>query len=343
MPARSAPKVPNEEIADALERVADLLEAQDGEIYRVRAYRRAADTLRELERPAAEIVAAEGRPGLEKLPGIGKSIAALLDEYVHNLRLGLLARLEGQVAPEDLFTTVPGLGEELAARIHRELGVETLEELELAAHDGRLARVRGIGPRRLRGIRDSLAAILSRSARRRARRMRWLEAGRGEPQLARAVGEGSRLRTAAPGSAPEAQSSASARLVAPSAGASAGPGSTETSAAPPLELLLEIDAEYRRRAEAGELRCIAPRRFNPSGEAWLPVLHTERDGWHFTALYSNTARAHELGRTRDWVVVYWERDGHEDQCTVVTERSGPRTGRRVVRGWQEHAGRDLDP
>ena len=106
--------------------------------------------------------------------------------------------------------------------------------------------------------------------------------------------------------------------------------------APPVSLLLEVDAEYRRRADRGELARIAPRRFNPSGEAWLPVLHTERGGWHFTALYSNTARAHELGRTRDWVVLYlYDGEHRERQCTVVTETRGPLTGRRVVRGRED--------
>ena len=52
-------------------------------------------------------------------------------------------------------------------------------------------------------------------------------------------------------------------------------------------------------------------------------------------MFSNTARAHQLGRTGDWVVVYAARDGHEDQCTVVTEYQGPRAGRRVVRGREE--------
>ena len=78
---------------------------------------------------------------------------------------------------------------------------------------------------------------------------------------------------------------------------------------------------------------IAPRRFNPSGAAWLPILHTERDPWRFTALYSNTARAHELGRTRDWVVIYFHQDDEvEGQRTVVTETLGPLAGHRVVRG-----------
>ena len=103
--------------------------------------------------------------------------------------------------------------------------------------------------------------------------------------------------------------------------------------APPVGLLLEADALYRRKAAAGQLRKIAPRRFNPEGQAWLPILHLRRDDWHLTLLYSNTARAHELGRTQDWVVVYFrEGAGPEGQCTIVTETQGPLAGHRGVRG-----------
>lgn len=102
---------------------------------------------------------------------------------------------------------------------------------------------------------------------------------------------------------------------------------------PPVEMLLDVDREYREGAAAGRLPTIAPRRFNPQGEAWLPVLHAHRGDWHFTALFSNTARAHELGRTRDWVVIYAEdRDHAERQYTVVTATGGPLAARRVVRG-----------
>ena len=102
---------------------------------------------------------------------------------------------------------------------------------------------------------------------------------------------------------------------------------------PAVQLVLDIDAEYRERAAAGELPKIAPKRFNPEGKAWLPILHAEREGWHFTALFSNTARAHELGRTDDWVVIYFYDDDHQEgQCTVVTETHGPMEGERVVRG-----------
>ncbi len=102
---------------------------------------------------------------------------------------------------------------------------------------------------------------------------------------------------------------------------------------PPVALLLDIDRTYRAGAVAGTLQMVAPRRFNPDGKAWLPVLHTERPGWHVTALYSNTDRAHELGRVNDWVVLYAEDDTHrEHQYTVVTASRGALVGQRVVRG-----------
>jgi DNA polymerase (family 10) len=280
----------NEEIADVLERVAGLLEAQNANPYRVQAYRRAARVVEQYERPIAELAVSETEQKLEDLPNIGKSIAGAIREFANTWRLGLLERLEGQVSPEDLFTTVPGIGEKLAHRIHAELHIETLEGLELAAYDGRLRKVPGMGERRVRNIRDVLAARLSRSARRRARRIRFLEERvRGRDEMA-------------------------------------------FPACPSVRTILDVDKEYRRKAAAGSLKTIAPRRFNPEGKSWLPILHTEREVWHFTALFSNTARAHELGRTRDWVVIYYECDGHENQQTVVTEQHGPLRGERVVRG-----------
>ena len=99
-----------------------------------------------------------------------------------------------------------------------------------------------------------------------------------------------------------------------------------------MRTLLSIDNEYCKKADAGELRKIAPKRFNPEGKAWLPILNTEKNGWDFTALYSNTALAHDLDKTHDWVVIYYERDCKEGQDTVVTETKGLLEGKRVVRG-----------
>ncbi|RJS26224.1 DNA-binding protein [Corallococcus sp. H22C18031201] len=267
----------NVDIADTLERVADLLETQDAMPFRVTAYRNAARSVAQWPTSVADLLATDGEAGLRQLPGVGKSIAAAIAEWVHTGHLALLQRLEAEVSPEALLASVPGLGPELAHRIHDTLGVSTLEELELAAHDGRLERVEGFGPRRAEQVRELLVARLSRSRR-------------------------------------------------------AGDLGPVESPAPDVALLLHVDQEYRQRAEAGTLRRIAPRRFNPSGEAWLPVFSRTVEGWAMRALFSNTALAHQQGTTHDWVVLYYDRDGEGGQCTVVTARSGPMEGLRVVRG-----------
>jgi putative hydrolase len=111
---------------------------------------------------------------------------------------------------------------------------------------------------------------------------------------------------------------------------------TLPAAEPDAALLLDVDREYREKSAAGKLLRIAPRRFNPRREAWLPILHTERGPWQFTVLYSNTALAHQLRRTGDRVIVYFHTDTQtEGQRTIVTETHGSLRGRRVVRGREQ--------
>ena len=264
----------NSQIADRLREAADLLEQQLANPFRVRAYRDAADTVTRLGTDLRDVLEREGAQGFLALPGIGAGIAGAIEEMLRTGRWNQLERLRGTLDAEKLFQAIPGVGATLARRIHDALHVDTLEALEIAAHDGRLAAVPGIGPRRAAIIRGGLASML----------------GRPRPR-SRPVEE------------------------------------------PAVEILLDVDDEYRRLAEAARLPKIAPRRFNPEGRAWLPILHTERGKWQFTALFSNTARAHELGRTGDWVVIYFHTDHErEGQRTVVTETRGPLQGRRVVRG-----------
>ena len=243
-PVESRPQpVSNELIADVLEHVADRLETQHANIYRVDAYRAGAAVVRRHETSIQDLALTEGRAGLDALPQIGSSLSGSIDEIAHTGRLRLLERLEGKLSPVELFRTVPGIGEELAERIHRELDIDTLEALEVAAHDGRLDAVAGFGPRRLEAIRDILATMLARSSRGRARRFEELR------------------RAGAQVSAP---ATAEAR--------------------PDVRLLLDIDRQYRERVERDELPRIAPQRNNPEGAAWLPILHSYEDGWHFTAV-----------------------------------------------------------
>jgi putative hydrolase len=102
-----------------------------------------------------------------------------------------------------------------------------------------------------------------------------------------------------------------------------------------VDELLDVDREYREAAHAGRLQKIAPHRFNPKKEAWLPILHTQRGARHYTALFSNSALAHQLKRTRDWVILYYDDDHGERQCTVITGHQAPFSGKRIVRGREE--------
>lgn len=281
----------NDEVAEALEKVATLLELQAANPFRVHAYRRAAGVVRALDEPVSAVLSRAGRGGLRAF-GVGEAVGAVIEELTTTGHLGLLARLERELPPLLRLQRVPGLGPALAKRVHDALHVETLEELEVAAHDGSLSRVTGFGARRTALVKAALAGLLGRTGR-----------------APRAPDAAPRPSRTAPPHLPERHP-----------------------ARPPVALLLDVDAEYRRQAHAGALPTIAPRRFNPGHAAWLPVLHVTRDGLAFTALFSNTGRAHALGTTHDWVVLYWGHDHHESQCTVVTEHAGPLAGRRVVRG-----------
>lgn len=268
----------NQRVAELLREMAGLLEAQDANPFRINAYRRAAQTVSGWPEDVAEVHRSGGRDGLKTLPFVGEGIASAIEAILVTGRFPQLDRLRGELEPEQLFDSIPGVGPVLARAIHDTLHLDTLEELELAAHDGRLERVPGIGKARAESIRAVLAQKLRRS-RIRPRRH-----------------------------------------------------------APAVRAILAADREYRQKAAEGVLKTIAPRRFNPQRRPWLPVMHTVLNGWHMTALYSNTALAHELGKTDDWVVVYYyDGDHNEGQCTVVTETHGPRKGARVVRGREDES------
>jgi Holliday junction resolvasome RuvABC DNA-binding subunit len=265
-------------LAARLDELAGLLEAQRANEFRVRAYRNVADSVRHMKQPVAELLSRDGTAGLMRLRGIGPSLARSIERLVETGRLPLLEHVRGTTSPERVLTTVPGIGLRTAARLHDKLGIDTLADLEAAAYDGRLAGMPGMGAKRIRAVRESLAGRFRRRA-----------------------------------SVPVASAHGRDNV-------------------PPVADLLDIDEEYRRKAAADRLLRIAPRRFNPTGEAWLPILHTHRGDRTYTALFSNTARAHDLGTTHDWVVIY--RDNHDGggQWTAVTALFGDLKGRRIIRG-----------
>src|SRR5512134_1434747 len=152
----------NAEIAQKLREVALLLEEQGANRFRIQAYRTAADRLDQLAVPVSRMLQEQGTDGLQALPGIGVSLARSIHTLVVTGRLPMLDRLRGHMDPVALLTSVPGIGSAFAHRLHDDLHIETLEQLEMAAHDGRLADIEGVGPKKLQGIIDSLTARLGR-------------------------------------------------------------------------------------------------------------------------------------------------------------------------------------
>ena len=132
-------------MAEQLELLADLLEIEGEQSFRVLAYRRAATRVRETSTPVAQL-ALEGKA--KQLPGIGKTIEEKIIQVVDKGEMLALTKHRAIVPAEVvLFTRLPGLGPKTARRIWQELGITTLEELRQAATDERLRRLGGLGAR----------------------------------------------------------------------------------------------------------------------------------------------------------------------------------------------------
>jgi DNA polymerase (family X) len=141
----SEPLPRNSDLAEQLELLADLLEIEGEQSFRVLAYRRAATRVRETSTPVAQL-ALEGKA--KDLPGIGKTIQDKIVEVVNTGEMRALTKHRAIVPGEVvLFTRLPGLGPKTARRIWQDLGITTLAELRQAAEDEQLRRLAGLGAR----------------------------------------------------------------------------------------------------------------------------------------------------------------------------------------------------
>lgn len=261
-----------------------------------------ADRMREV----ADLLAQQGaNPFRVRAYRRGADITADLDRDVADI-----VAEEGRAG----LTALPNIGSSLAAAIDEMVVTGRWAQLErlrgTLAPENLFQTVPGIGPTLAREIHDQLHIDT----------LEGLEQAAHDGRLETVPGMGVRRATTV-----RATLAQMLQRVRPRAGQ---PGEE-----PGVDTILDVDGEYRSKSERDTLPKIAPRRFNPSGEAWLPILHTQRGDWHFTAMFSNTARAHELGHTRDWVVIYFHKnDRPEGQYTVVTETHGELVNQRVVRG-----------
>lgn len=138
--------VSNDEIAELFANMAVLLEMKGDTVFKIRAYQRAARTINELSFSLEQ--AAREEVDLRKIPGIGKAISDKTREYLETGRVDAYDRLLAEL-PDGVLTlmTIPGIGSKTALLISQELGVSTVEGIEKAILDGRLAALPRMGQR----------------------------------------------------------------------------------------------------------------------------------------------------------------------------------------------------
>ncbi|EMA13733.1 DNA polymerase/3'-5' exonuclease PolX [Haloarcula marismortui] len=145
----------NDEIATLLEEFADLLDAKGVE-YKPRAYRRAAENIRDFP-GAIEGLAAEGEDSVGEIDAVGDAISSKVVEYVETGEIEELTELREELPVEmDALTAVEGVGPKSVGSLYEALGITTLDELEAAAEAGEIQAVSGFGAKTEQNILDNI-------------------------------------------------------------------------------------------------------------------------------------------------------------------------------------------
>jgi DNA polymerase (family 10) len=156
--------VHNADIANVFEEIADLLEIENANPFRVRAYRNAARQLQGMGVPAADMVAKS--EDLTELPGIGDDLAAKIQEIVETGKCQFLEKLRKKTPPTITeLLKIPGLGPKRVRALYHELDVHTLEQLARAARDGRIRKLPGFGEKTEQTILEAISAHVEKQAR----------------------------------------------------------------------------------------------------------------------------------------------------------------------------------
>lgn len=147
----------NTQIADIFDEIADLIDLEGGNEFRIRSYRAAARTVRDSSQRLEEIV---GNKDLTELPNIGEGMAEKIQEMVETGACERLEQLRSRV-PEELteLLKIPQVGPRTAMQIHEELGVDTLADLEKACRDGKVRSLEGLGEKTEQSILEGIEML----------------------------------------------------------------------------------------------------------------------------------------------------------------------------------------
>ena len=156
--------VSNDEIAELFENMATLLEMKGDTVFKIRAYQRAARTISQLSFPLEQAV--QDAVDLKKIPGIGKAISEKTQEYLQTGRVDAYDRLLAEL-PDGVLTlmTIPGIGSKTAMLITQELGISTIEGIEKAIHEGKVAALPRMGPRAADNILRHIQSLRTKDGR----------------------------------------------------------------------------------------------------------------------------------------------------------------------------------
>lgn len=146
----------NADIARAIEEIGDLLELRGDSVFRVRAYRKGARAILDLERPVEEILA-DPDQDLTELAGIGSALAEKCEQLVSTGKLAQLEKLRKETPPVLItMNKIPGLGAKKAMALQKELGIESLDELRQACLEERVRTLKGFAKKTEQLILDGL-------------------------------------------------------------------------------------------------------------------------------------------------------------------------------------------
>lgn len=156
------PMVTNRQIAEVLSSIANLLESQYSNPYRIQAYRNAARGVLELQEPAAAIIA---RGEKLPVPGLGHRLQFRIAELVNSGTMTFYHDLCMQTLPPAVraLMAVEHVGPHIAARLYEELGIDTPEKLWWAAHQQRIRRLPGFGVHSEARLKEAAARLLGKT------------------------------------------------------------------------------------------------------------------------------------------------------------------------------------